>query len=86
MDDGEVETLMVVSARSVSRRVARNALQRLRIAGGTILGAALSKVDLDGFDYRQAYGTSGRGYYAYGQSSLSHDLESFQAHGRGANL
>lgn len=74
-------TLMVVSARSVSRRVARNALQRLRLAGGTILGAALSKVDLDGFDYREAYGTSGRGYYAYGGGALSHELDSFPAHG-----
>ncbi|MBE7183286.1 MAG: polysaccharide biosynthesis tyrosine autokinase [Methylobacterium mesophilicum] len=63
-------TLMVVSSNGVSRRAARAALQRLRQAGAVMLGSALSKVDLDSFEHRRAYGASGN-YYAYGRTAGS---------------
>lgn len=60
-------TLMVISARQVTRKSAALALKRIRAAGGNVLGAALSKFRVGDFDYNYAYSYMKYDYYAYGE-------------------
>lgn len=58
-------TLLVVSAKQVSRKSAKNALARLRSAGGNVVGATLTKFKVDSLDYNYAYRYMGYNYYTY---------------------
>ncbi|WP_306120553.1 MULTISPECIES: polysaccharide biosynthesis tyrosine autokinase [unclassified Roseitalea] len=59
-------TLMVVAAKQVKRKSAQNAVKRLRAVGGHIIGAAMTKFEIDRLDYNYAYRYMNYNYYAYG--------------------
>lgn len=59
-------TLLVVSSQKVSPDAARSALRRLKISGGVILGAAMTKFSTQRFDYNYSYSYMNYGYYSYG--------------------
>lgn len=59
-------TLLVVSAGHVTRKSAANALKRLQAAGGVIVGAALTKFEVNKFEYNYAYRYMNEQYYTYG--------------------
>ncbi len=59
-------TLMVVSAKQVKRRSAQNAVKRLRAVGGHVVGAVMTKFEIERLDYNYAYRYMNYGYYAYG--------------------
>ena len=60
-------TLLVVSADQVTRKSARNAVRRIKTAGGVMAGAVLTKFAVDRFDYNNAYRYMSYGYYNYGE-------------------
>lgn len=72
-------TLMVVSTNQVTRKSAKAALKRLRSAGASVLGVAMSKFAVNKFDYNYAYKYMNYNYYTYGADTPR--LES-QAHGQ----
>ncbi|MGF7160637.1 capsular exopolysaccharide synthesis family protein [Rhodoligotrophos appendicifer] len=57
-------TLMVISTNQVTRKSAKAALKRLRAAGASVAGAAMSKFSISKFDYD--YKHLNYQYYAYG--------------------
>jgi capsular exopolysaccharide synthesis family protein len=59
-------TLLVVSAGQVTRKSAVAALKRLKAAGGVIAGAALTKFEVNKFEYNYAYRYMDYQYYTYG--------------------
>jgi Mrp family chromosome partitioning ATPase len=59
-------TLLVVSAGQVTRKSAGAALKRLKAAGGVIAGAALTKFEVNKFEYNYAYKYMDYQYYTYG--------------------
>src|SRR5690606_34265996 len=60
-------TLLIVSARQVTRAAVKTALSRLKSAGGNVVGAALNKFAIDKFDYNYAYRYMQYSYYGYGE-------------------
>ena len=58
-------TLFVVSAKQVTRKAAKNALQRLRAVGGNVVGCTLTKFKADELDYNYAYRYMQKNYYSY---------------------
>ena len=58
-------TLLVVSSKQVTRKSARNALSRLRLAGANVVGCAFTKFAVDQLDYNYAYRYMQYKYYAY---------------------
>jgi capsular exopolysaccharide synthesis family protein len=62
-------TLMVVSTNQVTRKSAKAALKRLRSAGASILGVAMSKFAINKFDYNYAYKYMNYQYYGYGNDT-----------------
>ncbi len=58
-------TLMVVSSKQVTRKAAKNALTRLRSAGGNVVGAALTKFSVNQLDYNYSYRYMQYNYYSY---------------------
>ena len=61
-------TLMAVSAHQVTRKSAKAALKRLRLAGGHVVGAAFTKFSVDRFEYKYAYRYMNYEYYGYGET------------------
>ncbi|MER8848748.1 GumC family protein [Mesorhizobium australicum] len=59
-------TLMVISTNQVTRKSAKKALKRLRAAGANVIGAAMSKFQVNKFDYNYAYKYMNYQYYEYG--------------------
>ncbi|TPJ08985.1 polysaccharide biosynthesis tyrosine autokinase [Mesorhizobium sp. B2-7-3] len=59
-------TLMVISTNQVTRKSAKTALKRLRAAGANVIGAAMSKFQVNKFDYNYAYKYMNSQYYEYG--------------------
>ncbi|NOZ32129.1 MAG: polysaccharide biosynthesis tyrosine autokinase [Alphaproteobacteria bacterium] len=59
--------VMVVSAHQVARKSAKAALKRLRATGGNVIGAVLSKLDVEKVEYSYAYRYMYEGYYSYGE-------------------
>lgn len=59
-------TLLIVSAKQVTRNAAKMALSRLVAAGGNVVGAALNKFVLDKFAYSYAYPYLHYSDYGYG--------------------
>jgi succinoglycan biosynthesis transport protein ExoP len=58
-------TLLVVSSKQVSRSSAKNALSRIKAAGGNVVGAALTKFKAEALSYNHAYRYMGYNYYTY---------------------
>jgi len=58
-------TLLVVSSKQVTRKAAKNALARLRSAGGNVVGAALTKFSVNQLDYNYSYRYMQYNYYTY---------------------
>ena len=58
-------TLLIVSARQVTRKAVKGALGRLKASSGNVVGAALSKFAVDKFDYNYAYRYMHYNYYGY---------------------
>lgn len=58
-------TLMVVSAKQVTRKAAKNAVKRLRAVGANIIGAAFTKFQVNQLDYNYAYRYMQYNYYSY---------------------
>lgn len=61
-------TMLVVAANSTPRKSVRNALKRLRSAGGDVVGAMLAKLDVSRLDYAYSYSYLKDKYAAYGKS------------------
>lgn len=59
-------TLLIVSSKQVTRKAAKNAVARLRSAGGNIVGAAMTKFSVNQLDYNYAYRYMHSNYYNYG--------------------
>jgi succinoglycan biosynthesis transport protein ExoP len=59
-------TLLVVSAKQVPRKAARQALKRLKASGANIVGAAMTKFALNQVGYDYAYRYMSTSYYTYG--------------------
>ncbi|MBZ9977946.1 GumC family protein [Mesorhizobium sp. BR-1-1-10] len=62
-------TLMVISTNQVTRKSAKTALKRLRAAGANVIGAAMSKFQVNKFDYNYAYKYMNSQYYEYGTNT-----------------
>lgn len=62
-------TLLVVSANQVTRKSARDALKRVRSAGGLVAGAALSKFEIKRYEYNYAYKYMSYQYHTYGHDA-----------------
>lgn len=61
-------TMLIVSARNVSRKAATNAVKRLRSTGAVLAGATLNKFSVDRFDYNYEYRyVYYNSYYQYGE-------------------
>ena len=73
-------TLMVVSAKQVRRRSAQNAVKRLRTVGGHVVGAVMTKFEIERLDYNYAYRYMNYGYYAYGSQLQDQSKEAGHAH------
>lgn len=73
-------TLMVVSAKQVTRKAAKNAYNRLRSAGANVVGTTLTKFAINKLDYNYAHRYMQYNYYAY-EGAESARLEH---HGRDA--
>ena len=58
-------TLMVVSAKQVTRKAAKNAFNRLRSAGANVVGTTLTKFTVNKLDYNYAHRYMHYNYYAY---------------------
>ena len=58
-------TLLIVSSKQVTRKAAKNALARLKSAGGHVVGAALTKFAVNQLDYNYAYRYMQYNYYTY---------------------
>lgn len=58
-------TLFMVSAHQVGRKVAQNALRKIRQSGGHVIGAAFNKFRMDRFEYNYAYRYMNHGYLTY---------------------
>jgi len=72
-------TLMVISAHQVTRKSAKAALKRLRSSGAQVIGAALTKLQVDRFEYKYAYRYLNYDYYTYGSPSDSAEDEGGEA-------
>lgn len=59
-------TLLVVAAHQTARRATQGALKRLHQAGANVVGALLSKLDVERIEYSYSYRYMYEGYYAYG--------------------
>lgn len=75
-------TLMVISAHQVTRKSAKAALKRLRSTGAQVIGAALTKLQVDRFEYKYAYRYLNYDYYTYGSQSGSGGDEDGEARPR----
>lgn len=58
-------TLLVISAKQIPRKAARQALRRLKSSGANIVGAAMTKFALNEIGYDYAYRYMSTGYYNY---------------------
>ncbi len=74
-------TLLVVAAKQVTRKSAKNAVARLRHAGGNVVGAALNKFLIDKFDYNYSYRYMDYNYYGYENASI--EIENHASSERG---
>lgn len=59
-------TLLVVSAKQVRRKAAEHAVKRLNAVGANIVGAVMTKFDIERLDYNYAYRYMSYDYYSYG--------------------
>ena len=64
-------SLLIVSANQVTRKSTKNALKRLKAAGGSVVGAVLSKFSVGRLDYNYAYKYMNYEYLGYGTDSPS---------------
>ena len=62
-------TLMVVSAKQVKRKAAKNAIKRLSAASANIIGVAMTKFEVDRLDYNYSYRYMRYNYYSYGDDA-----------------
>ncbi|MEO1701556.1 MAG: polysaccharide biosynthesis tyrosine autokinase [Pseudomonadota bacterium] len=62
-------TLLVVSTKQVKRSSVKSAVKRLRSASANIVGAAMTKFEVDRFDYNYAYKYMKYDYYTYGNDT-----------------
>ena len=62
-------TLLVISAKQVTRKAAKTALARLKAAGGHVVGAAFTKFEVTKLDYNYAYRYMNYYYYNYGNDN-----------------
>ncbi|MBW8636192.1 polysaccharide biosynthesis tyrosine autokinase [Hoeflea sp. WL0058] len=58
-------TLMVVSAKQVTRKAAKAALNRLKSAGANVVGSTLTKFTINKLDYNYAHRYMHYNYYSY---------------------
>lgn len=58
-------TLLVVSAKQATRKSAMNAVKRLRASGANLIGATMSKFEVQKFDYNYSYRYMQSNYYQY---------------------
>lgn len=73
-------TLLIVSNKKVTRKAVKSALNRLKSAGGNIVGAALTKFEINKLDYNYAYRYMQYNYYSYESTPL--ELESHETPSR----
>ena len=59
-------TLLVIAAKQSTRKSVKNAIARLRSAGGNIVGCAFTKFAVNKLDYNYSYRYMQYNYYAYG--------------------
>lgn len=74
-------TLLVVSAKQVPRKAARQALKRLKASGANIVGAAMTKFAFNQVGYDYAYRYMSSNYYTYGGSDAA--TKELENHARG---
>lgn len=75
-------TLLVVAAKQVTRKSAKNAVARLRHAGGNVVGAALNKFLIDKFDHNYSYRFMQYNYYGYDNASIEIEKHANTERGR----
>jgi polysaccharide biosynthesis transport protein len=75
-------TLLVVATKQATRKSAKNALNRLKSAGANVVGAALTKFEVDKFDYNYAYRYMRYDYYSYGNENTPKQLTNANAPAR----
>lgn len=78
-------TLLVVSAKQVKRRAAKDAVKRLTAASANLIGVAMTKFDVSRLDYNYAYRYMRYNYYSYADDT-PRLTDRNNAHGRSLDL